>query len=172
MKLPLAMLTATALAAGASAQGAFVLAAFTNPQGTTTLVSGGGMYMDIDITSPVVIQALDVNTTATAVTSITVDVYYIPGGWVGNDNTTAPWVFGGGATAVSAGQNAATAVDVADFQLTSSGKYGLFIHHVDSGMAYHTGTTPPGTVTSNFMTLTFGASTGVGGVGTPNCCNR
>ncbi|MBK9387178.1 MAG: hypothetical protein IPN34_20375 [Planctomycetes bacterium] len=114
---------------------------------TTTFASDNGRssldpgcFFDVSVLRPLglTIHQLDVNVIGTVGANVVIDVYLIPGTYVGNDTNAAAW------TKVSTGQgpavvrNSPTPIDVEDFFL-APGSYGLYVHHTNSGVAYTNG---------------------------------
>ncbi len=84
--------------------------------------SAGNMFDITANTSDVIIDAFDVN----AAVAGPVDVYYVPGGYVGNETNAAAWTFVGTYAVPGAGvQN----VDVADFTIPAGSTYGIYVDY-------------------------------------------
>lgn len=129
---------------GALALGAFDASAQTL---TTTFASTNGRsspdpgcFFDVTVLRPrgLTIHQLDVNIIGTVGANVLINVYLIPGTYVGNDTNPAAW------TKVSTGQapavvrNSPTPIDIEDFFL-APGSYGIYVHHTNIGVAYTDG---------------------------------
>lgn len=150
---------------------------------TTTYAGGNGLgagstiYFDLQVTLPITINQIDVNSSAAASTSGTIDVRTCPTTYVGNDTNAAAWTLVGSGAAIAAGNGLPTPVTLTSPFTLAPGSYGIAITYNGIGQNYTNGngTTVPGsgtnqTYTTAEFTLLAGASSG-GAPGTAICCN-
>lgn len=150
---------------------------------TTTYAGGNGLgagstiYFDLQVTLPVTINQIDVNSSSAVSTPGSIDVRTCPTTYVGNDTNAGAWTLAASGPAVSAGTGVATPVTLTSPLTLAPGNYGIAITFVGIGQNYTngSGTTVPGsganqTYTTSELTLLAGASSG-GAPGTAICCN-
>lgn len=94
---------------------------------TTTFAAGNGcgagnMFDIAANVNDVIITGFDVN----AGSAGPVDVYYIPGGYVGNATNQAAWTLVGNYSVAAAG---AQFIDVADFTIPAGATYGIYVQY-------------------------------------------
>ncbi|MHC4922090.1 MAG: hypothetical protein ACYTKC_21190 [Planctomycetota bacterium] len=159
----LAVLGAGLLTALAGAQGSLTTT-FVSNNGRS--VSGAGNMFDIQVknTKGVKITSFDINSMATANTSITVDVYITPTTYVGNDTKANLWVKVATGTGPAKGRNTPTPINVSDFFL-APGKYGMYLVYSNpqsktSGPAYTNGTATNNKYSNADLVLTLGIARG------------
>lgn len=172
-------LTSLALAAAISALGAVSSISAQSPLCTLIpFVSnnggnlGGMVFFDINVTNPMSISGLDTNYSALVGTAVGMNVYLVPGTWVGNENNQAAWtlVASDDGTAVSAGTDAMTSITLAAPWIVTPGSYGIAIEAVGSAHRYNglTGTPPPQTTfTNSDLSIITGGALNVPWVGSP-----
>ena len=149
---------------------------------TTTYAGGNGLgagstiYFDLQVTLPITITQIDVNSSSTASTAGSIDVRTCPTTYVGNDTNAAAWTLAASGPAVAAGAGVATPVTLTSPLALLPGNYGLAItfNGIAQNYSNGTGTAVPGsgsnqTYTTPELTLLAGASSG-GAPGTAICC--
>jgi hypothetical protein len=127
------------LALGALDAGAQSLTTtFTSDNGRST--PDPGCFFDVTVLRPrgLTIHQLDVNVIGTVGANVVLDVYVIPGTYVGNDTNAAAWTKVSTGQGLAAARNTPTSIDIEDFSL-APGSYGVFVHHTNIGVAYTNG---------------------------------
>ncbi len=150
---------------------------------TTTYAGGNGLgagstiYFDLQVTLPITINQIDVNSSSAASTAGSIDVRTCPTTYVGNDTNAGAWTLVSSGPAVAAGNGVPTPVNLTSPFTLAPGNYGIAITYNGIGQNYTNGngTTVPGsganqTYTTTEFTLLAGASSG-GAPGTAICCN-
>lgn len=109
--------------------------------GGASLVAGGTVFVDVTVTSPMYLTALDLNTTAAAGIGLHLDVYRTAAGQshVGRETDPTAWLPVSAGHGVAAGANVPSAIELAQPLLLAPGSYGLAIHANDFGHAYTVG---------------------------------
>jgi subtilisin-like proprotein convertase family protein len=81
--------------------------------------AGGQVFFDSHVTAPngITVNEIETNTSAAAGTPVSIDVYTIPGTFVGSENNMAAWTLTSSGAGVSGGTDVPTLVDVTDFSL-------------------------------------------------------
>lgn len=141
----------------------------TNFTGSTTFA---GNFFDIAAKSNLTLDSFEINTTGTG--SITVEVYYKTGTYVGSENTASAWTkLGNSIVTTGNGTGTPTLIVPSSTATLSSGQtYGIFIIVTNGGsVVYNTGAN---TFDNNDLTLTTGASINglfTGGISSPRTWN-
>jgi len=132
----------------------------------TTLFAGinGGapgwtVYFDLTVNVPIIVNALDINTTAAAGTPFSLAVYRTAAGgtWVGNTSTPAAWTLVGNGSGAAAGTNLHSECDVSDFAL-NPGTYGIAIRYTGVLPTYTDGNGSNQVYSNADLTLSAGGS--------------
>jgi len=103
--------------------------------------AGGMVYFNLFVANPngVIVESVDINTTAVASTAGSIDVFVTPGGFNGKETSSGLWTLMGSAPVVSAGNNLPTNANVADFPL-AQGLWGVAYRANTINNAYTNGT--------------------------------
>jgi hypothetical protein len=128
---------------------------FTSDNGRST--PDPGAFFDVDVLAPagILVTGLDFNHNGTA-TFVRCDVYITPTTYVGKDTTPSAWTLvSSGHTATIQPRNTASFINVSDFALPK-GKYGMYVHHKVSGLAYTNGTATNNFYSNTDLTLSLG----------------
>ncbi|MEO6597972.1 MAG: hypothetical protein ABIP94_24780 [Planctomycetota bacterium] len=143
--------------------------------GGVSLAAPATVYFDLVLNAPLTFTQIDVNSTATAGVTGTIEVRWVSNTYVGNDTNAAAWTLGGSGPATAAGPNQPTVCVLTPFSLPP-GNYGFAVTQIGLGPNYITGngTVAPGSGTNQTfsvaeMTMLCGASAG-GPPGTAICC--
>lgn len=136
--------------------------------------AGWTMYFDLQVNAPLTFSQMDINTGDLASGSL--DVYWTPTTYVGNDTNAGVWTLGGSGPLTGLGLDIPTPCTLTPFTLPA-GTYGIAVVHNGVYPAYTNGdgTATPGsgtnqTYSTNELTFLGGASAG-GGLGTAICCS-
>jgi hypothetical protein len=123
---------------------------------------GGGNYYDVNVLNSggLTVTAFDINTTAVAGTSLTINVWTRSGTSSGFETSSAGWTMVSTGSGVSAGPNLPTNIDVTDFGLTP-GLTGFALNNVDVSFAYTNGTGTNQDYSNSDLSLHLGTSTNV-----------
>ncbi|MCB9877437.1 MAG: S8 family serine peptidase [Planctomycetes bacterium] len=129
---------------------------FTN---STSLVSGGAIYFDVDVANALWVHSLDINTTAAVGTEIYLDLYTTGTGgtYVGNQTNPAAWLARSAGRGTAAGVGVATHVELAQPFRLPAGTYGFAVSSSNFGHAYTSQATT--TVSDANVSITGGVST-------------
>lgn len=162
---------------------ALATAAFASAQSSiTTLFAGGNglgsgstIYFDVTLNAPLQFSSIDVNSSSAIGVAGTIDIFWTPGTYVGNDTNAAAWTLGGSGAVTSAGSGQPSPCAFTPFALPA-GNYGFAVVFNAIGQNYTNGngSATPGSGTNQTystpeMTLLAGASAG-GPPGTAICC--
>lgn len=148
--------TASALAVSAAAADAATI--------TTTFADNNGAsgnMFDLDVgANDIIVEAFDLNLDPS---TTNVRIYTRVGSFAGNENNAVAWTLlesiGG---IVSAGNGNPTSVDVADFTLSASTTYGIFVYAEGAGSMNYTNGTGVGNVAATNADLTIYEGVGRG----------
>ena len=123
---------------------------------------GGTNLFDVNVLNPggLQIQQLEVNTSASSGTPISLDVYRKAGTYVGSEANAGVWNLVASGNGTAAGTNNPTAVDITDFNL-GPGVSGILIHNKDYQAEYTNGTGGNQFYSNADLSLTMGAATNV-----------
>lgn len=172
MRLLQAFATAATLAAASIAQSPLTTLFTSNNFGA----NGWTMYFDVTLNAPLQFTSLDVNLYAGSVSG-TVDMYWAPTTYVGNDVIATAWTLGGSGAVTANGQDTPSTVALSPFTLPA-GTYGIALVHNNVTPAYTDGDgTPgiPGSGTNQTYSTTElilrGGACAAGGLGTALCCD-
>ena len=123
---------------------------------------GGIIYYDLNVTNAagITISKLDTNTNAVAGTPFQLDVFTVPGTYVGNEANMGAWTLVGTGLGTAAGLNVPTPVDISDFSL-AAGTVGVAIRLTGAANAYTNGTGANQVYINADFTLTAGAAENV-----------
>lgn len=117
---------------------------------TTTFVGGNGQngnMFDIDVlSSPITINAFDINTQNTSLT--TVQVWYRLGSYTASPNSQAGWILHHTADVIGAGSGNTTSVAVPSLPMNANQTYGFYITS-SAGLRYTNGTNEGAVFVSN-----------------------
>ncbi|MBI5852458.1 MAG: PKD domain-containing protein [Planctomycetes bacterium] len=166
---------AFALATPASAQ--FSLCTFGTPfPGGNGGSSGWVVMFDVNVTGGFIINSLDCNVSGAAGVAVSLEVYRIPGTYVGSETVPGNWTListdSGGV--LSAGVTNATNFPLAIPIVMTPGSYGLGVRVIGSGQTYTNGNGSNQTVSDTFMTLSLGKAVAglfTGTINTPRVWN-
>jgi hypothetical protein len=128
-----------ALAAGGYAQSGSITTTFVSNGGGS---NGGVNFFDAQVLNPLglTVTSLDVNCNFTSPpgTAFTVEVFTIPGTYMGNHSNMAAWTLVSSGNAISNPPDTPTPADVSDFFLPQ-GNWGIAIQFVNAGLRYTNG---------------------------------
>ncbi|MCB9887458.1 MAG: hypothetical protein H6838_18345 [Planctomycetes bacterium] len=142
--------------------------------------NGGGngwtMYFDVTLNAPLQFTSLDVNLFTGSISG-SVDMYWTPNTYVGNDTNAGAWTLGGSGAVTANAMDTPSSVALSSFTL-APGNYGIALVHNNVAPAYTDGDGTPGvpgsgtnqTYSTAELVLRAGASAG-GGLGTGICCD-
>jgi hypothetical protein len=87
---------------------------------------GGAVYFNLNVANAngITVESIDCNTTTTAGTAVTLDVFVTPGGFNGKETNMGLWNLVSTGAGVTAANNTPTSIDVADFNL-AQGLWGI-----------------------------------------------
>ncbi|KAB2818185.1 PKD domain-containing protein [Phaeocystidibacter marisrubri] len=112
---------------------------------------GGGNMFDLTPSKPLLVEGFVVNTTSSVGTSMTVNVYYVTGGYAGNETNAGAWTLHEAVATVSAGTGNGTRVEFQNPLVLSAGTtYGMFVNFAAS---YTNGTQ---TISNSDFTMDLG----------------
>jgi V8-like Glu-specific endopeptidase len=150
----------------------------TSPQGTNSLFAplaeiettfasdnsgstGGAVYFDVSVGyAPLIVRAIELNTTAALSTEFTVSIYRTPGTASGKQTNAAQWTLVGQGSGLATGRDNATRVVLnSSFTLDRNQSHGIAIVLNGAGHAYTNGTGSNQTYSSPQATLTAGSAT-------------
>jgi hypothetical protein len=113
---------------------------------------GGGNMFNVTPVTNVDITGFNSNLGASAGTSVTVNIYYKLGTYVGSQLVAGDWTFHTASTVIAAGPNNATLVPITPLPLNAGQQYAIFFNaDVD-----YTNITPPVFYTNSDMTVELG----------------
>ena len=114
-----------------------------------------GVFFDLNVIDPngITITGLDVNSSSTAGTVGSVEVYTTPTTYVGNQVIPANWTLAASGGCISSGTNIASPVCLTNGGLfLATGSYGVFLRHVNIAIRY---TNSTATVTASTAEVSF-----------------
>jgi serine protease AprX len=132
-------------------------------------VSGGAVYFDATVGSPMYVTGMEINTTAAAGTDLVLDVYRTAAGvsYAGNEANAAAWVPMTAGKGTSAGPNAPTLIEFATPFFLSPGSFGIAIDAGNFAHSYTNGTGANQSYGNATLSLSLGSATSVPFSGTP-----
>ncbi|MBK9386953.1 MAG: PKD domain-containing protein [Planctomycetes bacterium] len=156
----LGALLALALALPAAAQSPLCTPAAPPWASNNGGTAGGVVFYDLNVINAVRITGFDCNVSATANTSVTLELYTTPTTYVGQNANAAAWTLVGTAGPVlSAARESATSFTLASPVILTPGSYGIGYRVVGGGQAYNgTGTGAQVTTSNADLSLTSGAA--------------
>lgn len=126
-------------------------------------LDGGQMLFDVDVSNPVRIAELDANFLAAAGNPVGIEIYTVPGTYIGNETNASAWtlaaISGGGA--LTAGRDLPTRLTLASPLVLPAGGHGVSIRALGSGHAYTNGNGTNQNHGDPNMALSFGAAQNV-----------
>lgn len=147
----LSLLATAAMAASLTAQSPLSLP-FTSNNG---LGVNSGVFFDLNVTDPngITITTIDVNSSSTAGTVGSVELYTTPTTYVGVQTNAAAWTLGGSGGVISGGTNIAAPVCLTGGGVyLPTGSYGICLRHVNVAIRY---TNSTGIVTASTAEVAF-----------------
>jgi hypothetical protein len=146
----LSILAACSMAATLTAQSPLSLP-FNSNNG---LGVNSGVFFDLNVTDPagITLLGLDVNSSSTAGTAGSVEVYTTPTTYVGSQTVAANWTLASSGGCTSAGTNNPASVCLGSPVFLAQGSHGIFLRHVGIALRY---TNSAGTVTASTAEVTF-----------------
>ena len=137
---------------------------------------GGQMYFDLQVNKGggVTVQAIDTSTGAALASAVGVDLYTVPGTYVGKEHDPTLWTLASSGAGFSAGFDQPTAIDLWDFHL-AAGSYGVsLVMTTPTGHRYTNGNGTNQLYSNADLTLQAGAASNLpwsGSVFTPRVWN-
>jgi len=123
---------------------------------------GGGNYYDMTVTHTggITVTSFDVNSFSAAGTPVTINIWTRPGTSSGFETSSAGWTMVSTGSAISAGPNVPTNVDVTDFSL-GTGVTGFALNNAGFAFAYTNGNGTNQDYSNADLSLHLGTSTNV-----------
>lgn len=128
---------------------------------------GGAVYFDMTVNGAVTLTDMVMNYSATAGTTVGVDVYTCPTSYVGNEGNSGAWTLVSSGTGTSAGTDLRTVCTLTTPALLTPGTYGVALVAVGSAHRYTNGTGANQNFSDPLLSLSLGAATNTPFGGSP-----